>query len=91
VTLDSNIEFIDTIFTQKVDDEIVLFDSKSEYYYGLDSIGAIMWESMIECSDLHLVHQKLLDRFDVDSQRLETDLLHFIEKLIENGLLREKY
>jgi len=91
ITLDSKIESIDNIFSQKVDDEIVLFDSISEQYYGLDSVGAIMWKKIKEYNNLYLVHQSLLEKFDTDSKTLEKDLLKFVEKLIENRLLKEKY
>ena len=91
MTLENRIESIDTIFTQKIDDEIVLFDSRKGLYYGLDSIGAMMWEDIKEYNDLYIVHQNLLDKLDVDAQTLESDLLIFVEKLIGNNLLKEKY
>lgn len=91
MTLENRIESIDTVFTQKIDDEIVLFDSRKGLYYGLDSIGAMMWEDIKGYSDLYVVHQNLLDKLDVDAQTLESDLLIFVEKLIENNLLKEKY
>ncbi len=91
VTLDSRLKPIDTVFVQKIDDEIVLFDSKNELYYGLDSIGSIMWEAIVEGDELLLVQKKLLDKFDIESKILERDLIVFVEKLIDNNLLKEKY
>jgi len=91
MTLYNKIELIDSIFTQKIDDEIVLYDSISELYYGLDSIGSLMWEEIKIYNSLYQIHQKLLEKFDIDSKTLEKDLLIFVEKLIDNDLLKEKY
>jgi len=78
----------ETVFAQEVDNEIVLLDMQSENYFGLDSVGAVMWQFMQEHLTLQDVLNALLEYYDVDEAILKKDLLHLVEQLHTNGLIR---
>lgn len=75
------------VFTQKVDDEMVLLDRKSENYFGLDEVGSAIWEVLRETSSLYEVLEILLNKYDVSKEILEHDIILFVTKLKNNGLV----
>jgi len=87
MNLNSKITFADTVFAQEVDGEMVLLDMNSENYFGLDAVGTDIWQAMQENESLADVLVVLLDQYDVEEEVLKKDLLTFVEKLQESGLI----
>lgn len=87
MNLNQKVIFADTVFAQEVDGEMVLLDMNSENYFGLDEIGTAIWQAMQEKKILKEVFEVLLEQYEVESEVLEKDLLDFVEKLVESGLV----
>ena len=85
--LDSKITFADTVFAQEVDGEMVLLDMNSENYFGLDEVGTAIWQAMQEKEKLQEVFEVLLSQYEVEEEVLKKDLMSFVEKLQESGLI----
>lgn len=85
--LNQKITFADTVFAQEVDGEMVLLDMNSENYFGLDEVGTAIWQAMQETESLKEVFAVLLEQYDVEPEVLEKDLLDFVGKLKESGLV----
>jgi len=85
--LAKKITFADTVFAQEVDGEMVLLDMNSENYFGLDAVGTDIWQAMQENESLTDVLTVLLDQYEVEEEVLKKDLLDFVEKLQESGLI----
>ena len=79
--------FKESVFTQELDGEMVLFDMESEHYFGLDETGTVMWQLLQEKRELTEVLSLLLEQYEVEERILKKDLLHFLDKLQENGLI----
>jgi len=77
----------DVVFRQ-VSGEAVILDLASERYYGLDETGTRMWVLLAEAGDLAIVHERLLEEYDVDPQVLRHDLADLVARLLAEGLLR---
>ncbi|MEA3492519.1 MAG: PqqD family protein [Campylobacterota bacterium] len=90
MNLDNKITFAETVFAQEVDGEIVLLDMKSENYFGLDEVGSSIWQAMESGKTIREVREIVLNQYDVESDVLERDLLGFIKKLVESGLIELK-
>jgi len=90
VDLNKKVIFADSVFAQKVDGEMVLLDMNSENYFGLDAVGTDIWQAMQENDTLQEVLGVLLEAYDVEEEVLKKDLVAFIEKLQENGLVEVK-
>jgi hypothetical protein len=78
----------DDLFVQEIDDEVVMLDMKSENYYGLDPVGADIWKFLSEGKTIGETKDSLMEIYDVDTERLESDLVAFITELVENGLAK---
>ena len=85
--LHKTITFAETVFAQEVDGEMVLLDMESENYFGLDEVGTSIWETMQEEADLDKVFSTLLAQYEVPEDVLKSDLVNFVKKLEESGLI----
>ena len=85
--LNTKVTFADTVFAQEVDGEMVLLDMNSENYFGLDAVGTDIWQAMQEKETLKEVLETLLQQYEVEEDVLKSDLLNFVEKLQESGLV----
>jgi len=86
--LNRRISFAETVFAQEVDGEMVLLDMQSENYFGLDEVGTSIWQAMQEKETLQEVLVVLLAQYEVEEEMLENDLICFVEKLEESGLVK---
>ncbi len=86
--LTQQVKFADSVFAQEVDGEMVLLDMNSENYFGLDEVGSSIWQA-IEAEEgmLERVLEVLLEEYDVEESVLKHDLLVFVDKLAESGLV----
>ena len=85
--LAQKIVFSESVFAQEVDGEMVLLDMNSENYFGLDEVGTTIWQAMQEKEILQEVYDTMLDQYDVEPEILERDLIDFVQKLSESGLI----
>lgn len=90
MNLNQKITFSDTVFAQEVDGEMVLLDMESENYFGLDEVGTSIWQAMQEYGTLQEVFHAMLEQYDVEEEVLKKDLIGFVEKLVESGLVEVK-
>ena len=86
--LNKKVIFADTVFAQEVDGEMVLLDMNSENYFGLDEVGTSIWQAMQEKESLKEVFEILLEQYEVEEDVLKNDLITFVEKLEESGLVK---
>jgi len=76
-----------TVFAQEVDDEMVIMDTESENYFGLDAMGTQMWQILIENGSLENLKIKILEMYDVEENVLRQDIEVFISELLKNKLI----
>jgi ornithine carbamoyltransferase len=88
--LTQKIIFSESVFAQEVDGEMVLLDMNSENYFGLDEVGTTIWQAMQEKEVLQEVYDAMLEQYEVEPEVLEKDLLDFVRKLDESGLIEIK-
>ena len=70
-----------------VGDETVILDLASGTYYGLDPVGARMWQLMTDEQTLAAICDTLLDEYEVTREALEGDILRLTEELLAKGLV----
>lgn len=75
-----------TIF-QEVEGEAVLLNLDRAEYFGLDETGTRVWELLQEHGSTGAIVEQMLREFDVAPQRLEADLEHLLQDLLDNGLI----
>ena len=68
----------------------MLFSSDSEVYFGVNPVGAIIWELLPTCDTVEELCATLASRFsDVGLGRIQKDVMNFLSDLRANGLVVE--
>lgn len=67
--------------------EVAILNLKSTLYFGLDQVGATVWEALDEPRTARELCQALLDKFDVDEERCHEDILDLLGRLYKAGLI----
>ena len=88
MTLNDSVKIGSTLFVQQVDNEIVILDTKSEEYFGLDAMGAVMWEELSQSGSLQKVFDVVSETYEVDDSQLEADIIRFVVSLADAGLVQ---
>lgn len=75
------------VMAREVGDETVILDLASGTYFGLDPVGARIWQLIGEGKALAEVCDALLDEYDVTREALERDVVELADKLLEQKLI----
>jgi len=67
--------------------EAVILDLKSGVYYGLNSVGASIWNLIQEPRTINEVRNAILAQYEVESEQCDRDLLALLQKLEAEGLI----
>lgn len=73
-----------------VEDEMVLLGMEDGIYYGLNPVGAFIWEQIKEPKTIDEVRDAILDEYDVEKDECERDLFELLQELTEKGLVEVK-
>jgi hypothetical protein len=90
ITLESIVYWVDDVLASDIDDEKVMMCLEKGKYYKLDPVGKRIWEMIempVKVSDLI---DALLLKYEVDRETCEQDVLEFLGKLYEGGILQVK-
>lgn len=68
--------------------EVVILSIQEGAYYGLDAVGARIWELIREPRRVSEVRDTLLQEYDVEPGECERDLLALLQKLADQGLIQ---
>jgi hypothetical protein len=67
--------------------EAAILNLKTGKYYGLDPVGATVWKLMEQPCTIESIREAMRQRYDVDAERCQSDLLELLEKLSAKGLI----
>jgi hypothetical protein len=68
--------------------ETVILNFKSGVYYGLDEIGTFIWNLIQDPKTLQDVRDALLNEYQVEPERCESDLRALIQELAAAALIK---
>ena len=71
----------------KIDEEVVVFNSDSGVYYGLDDAGMRVWELLQEPRSAAQIREILVEEYQVTPQCCEEDLLALLQDMAKAGLI----
>jgi hypothetical protein len=86
---DASFRIPEHVLARRTGEEMVVLNLDNEQYYGLDEVGAHLWELMDGGSTFGDIVDSLLTEYEVDRQTLVTDLASILGDLQENGLVEE--
>jgi hypothetical protein len=75
------------VMTRTVGDEVVILDLASGTYFGLDPVGARVWELMTDGLSLGEICTQMLAEYEVAREDLERDVLSLAAELLEQHLI----
>jgi hypothetical protein len=87
MTLPAKVTVPPEVMAREVGDETVILDLASGNYFGLDPVGARIWQLLTEGCVPAVIRDTLLAEYDVSSEDLERDLDRLLNELISQGLL----
>lgn len=78
------------VVSREVAGEMVLLDLTSGTYFGLNSVGARVWERLNEGpSSISELARLIESEFDAPYEQIERDVIDLARNLAENALIRE--
>ena len=87
ISLDSSVRPNPDLLSSELEGEAVILDLSSGVYFGLNPVGARVWELLQGGRDLRSVRGALLEEFDVPAGRCEADLLGLVRRMAADGLV----
>jgi hypothetical protein len=69
-------------------DEAAILNLKNTVYYGLNPVGARVWNLLQQPRSVGELRDALLKEYDVEPGRCESDLLELLEKMRTEGLIQ---
>ena len=88
MTLDDAVSIPDDVLARQVGDETVILDLASGRYFGLDPVGARIWQLLSEGKRPSAVRDALVAEYQVTAPQAEEDLLRLLGQLQAEGLVR---
>jgi len=73
-----------------VEEEVVILSLKNGVYYGLNPVGAFIWNLIQKPKTLKEVRNAVLLEFEVDEEECMEDLYELIGELLKKNLIEVK-
>lgn len=67
--------------------ETVILGLSAGRYYGVDAVGARIWQLIQEPTAVADVKRTIVAEYDVDPERCEVDLLKLLQRMVDAGLV----
>lgn len=87
MTLDSVVVGSSGQVSCDLDGEAAILNLETGTYYGLDRVGARIWNLLETPTKVAAIRDTIVQEFDVDVQRCEQDVLSLLERLSAEGLI----
>lgn len=78
----------DNLTVADLDGEAVILDQNEGMYYGLNEVGAYMLKLVEQPRIVQEIIDIMIDEYDVEVERLRSDVFAFLEEMHDNGLVR---
>ena len=88
ISINTNIVVEDEVVSCDLDGEAAILNLKDGVYYGLDPIGAKIWNLIQNPIRLCDVVEKIWEEYDVEKDQCRDDIFELIEELLNNGLVK---
>src|SRR5688572_3026554 len=75
----------------EVNGEIVILNTKTGIYFGLNAMGSDIWQRIQEPTRVADVQSAIIDEYDAPADRIEQDVDALLEKLAEAGLIEVEH
>jgi hypothetical protein len=87
ITLDTDVRVPDSVIFRELDGEAVILNLDTGIYFGVDGVGTRMWQLLEARASLREAWFALQAEYEAAPDRLERDLLDFVDRLRAKGLV----
>ena len=87
LSLTTRVHIPDGVLSRDLQGELVILDLNTGIYFGLDPVGTRIWHLLQEHQFLQKVLDSLVDEYEVTDAVCAHDLLGFVAKMLEKGLV----
>ncbi|HUK37057.1 MAG TPA: PqqD family protein [Vicinamibacterales bacterium] len=87
VALEQSVRIPEDVVFRELQGEAVILNLTSSMYFGLDPVGTRIWQLCETHGSLRAVWDAMQHEFDAPGDRLRSDLLTFVDELLDKGLL----
>ena len=87
VEMDDRADVASNVHARRLDRDLVILDLVNGDYWGLDPIGARIWEALVQGMSLREIVSMLRAELAVDEARLTADVLRIAQELVDRKLL----
>ena len=70
-----------------LDGEAAVLNLATGTYYGLDRVGATIWQHVQTPASVRAIGEALIRRYEVDAVTAKSDLLSFLTHMMHEGLV----
>lgn len=88
ILMDGSITAIDEQASSDLGNEAVILNLKSGIYYGLNEVGARIWQLLQQPQTVLSIRDKILDEFEIDPETCQQDVLAILQDLKMAELIR---
>ncbi len=67
--------------------EVAILNLDAGMYYGLDDVGARVWQLAQEPTKVAGIQSRILEEYDVEPERGRREIFELLQELVEEGLL----
>jgi Coenzyme PQQ synthesis protein D (PqqD) len=68
-------------------EEAVMLSVAAGRYYGLNAVGARIWELLESPRTIAELCARICEEFEVDAQTCQNDVVKFVGELLDNGIV----
>ncbi len=68
-------------------EEAAILNLKNSVYYGMNPVGARVWELLKQPKSVRELRDVLIDEYEVDQERCARDLLALLHRMRDEGLI----
>jgi hypothetical protein len=90
ISLQTTVVAVSDQVSCRLDDETVVLELKKGTYYGLNSVGSLIWDLIQQPHSIEALHSAVQEQYGVDSETCKRDVLRLIEELQLAGLVELK-
>ncbi len=87
VSRDSSVVAASEQSSSELDREAVILNLKSGVYYGLNPVGARIWNLLQQPRTVSEIRDAILAKYSVSPEQCERDLFALLQQLEEEGLI----
>lgn len=77
----------ETLMISEVDNELVILNTETEQFYGLNESAADMWTALKETDSVEAAVAHMVEQYDVSTDQVRQDMENLIKQLVEWNLI----